>query len=274
MPSFILQAGIGSMPRLPVHQNPGLEIVVILRGHLLWKTGELIEPVPSGAIYFTLPGQVHGSAAEFEPGHEWAYVIFAPSPRGLFHPDLGFLPSETASIHAALAASPNHALQGSDLIRTLIPHLVAELKNPGLHHHAQAVALARAIVIELVRCVQAGRATVPTVRSGPQERVRKLVAAIIDAPAPPRTLAHMAADCRIGRTQFSTLFRAQTGDSPIVFINRMRVRHACHLLRNTNRSITNIAHETGFGSSQYFSQIFKRHTGGLDARTYRHQISA
>jgi AraC-like DNA-binding protein len=54
----------------------------------------------------------------------------------------------------------------------------------------------------------------------------------------------------------------------------MRVREACRLLRDTDRSITHIAMECGFGTSQYFAQVFKRCTGGLDARTYRKQHGA
>jgi AraC-like DNA-binding protein len=112
---------------------------------------------------------------------------------------------------------------------------------------------------------------VPAVRSGAQERVRRLVAAMAEEPARTWTLGEMAAQCRLGRTQFATVFREQTGDSPTRFLQRMRVREACRLLRETERSITHIALECGFGTSQYFAQIFKRCTGGLDARTYRKQ---
>jgi AraC family L-rhamnose operon regulatory protein RhaS len=125
-------------------------------------------------------------------------------------------------------------------------------------------------VIELVRCVRAHRAkATPSVRSGAEERVRRLVAEIAAEPARPWSLDEMAARCRLGRTQFAKVLRDQTGESPTRFLNRMRVRRACRLLRETNRSITHIALECGFGTSQYFAQVFRRGTGGLDASTYR-----
>jgi AraC-like DNA-binding protein len=268
--SLVLQSGIGSLAKLAAHRNAGLEIVFVRRGHLLWQTQGVAEPVPPGSVYFTLPGQEHGSAEEFEPGHEWIYVIFAPGKSGPLHPALGFNRAETLEIETMLREASRHCLAGGAAMEGLLAALVEEAKSPGYLHKARVAALARAAVIELARCLRAQRThTAPAVRSGAQERVRRLVATIAKDPSRAWTLDEMAQFCGLGRTQLASVFREQTGDSPIRFINRLRVRNACRLLRGTNRSITHIALECGFGTSQYFAQVFKRCTGGLDARTYR-----
>ena len=41
----------------------------------------------------------------------------------------------------------------------------------------------------------------------------------------------------------------------------MRIIHSKELLKNSDYSITQIAHMTGFSSSNYFSQSFKKYTG-------------
>jgi AraC-like DNA-binding protein len=41
-------------------------------------------------------------------------------------------------------------------------------------------------------------------------------------------------------------------------------------LKNNNKSITDIAFETGFGSSQYFARVFKGLVG-MTPSEYRHQ---
>ncbi|MCU0792012.1 MAG: AraC family transcriptional regulator [Opitutaceae bacterium] len=272
MSKLVLQSGVGSLARLAAHRNAGLEIVFVRRGHLLWQTEGVAEPVPPGAVYFTLPEQEHGSAEEFEPGHEWIYVILAPGRRGPLHPALGFSLAEAAEIEGLLRESRRHSLGGGAAMEGWLAALVEEERAPGPWHEARVAALARAAVIELARCVRAHRGTeAPAVRSGAQERVRKLVAEIAADPARVWTLGEMAAYCRLGRTRFATVFRDQTGDSPTRFLHRVRVREACRLLRETDRSITHIAIECGFGTSQYFAQIFKRCTGGLDARSYRRQ---
>lgn len=272
MASLVLQSGAGSMAKLAAHRNAGLEIVFVRRGNLLWQTEGVAEPVPPGAVYFTLPEQEHGSAEEFEPGHEWIYVILAPGKTGPLHPALGFSKRETAEIEAMLRSSKRHSLDGGTEMERVLAALDSEYRTPGYLHETRMAALARTAVIELARCVKAHRATeIPAVRSGAQERVRRLVGEIAKAPARSWRLGEMAARCRLGRTQFATVFRDQTGDSPTRFLQRMRVRAACRLLRETERSITHIALECGFGTSQYFAHVFKRCTGGLDARTYRKQ---
>jgi transcriptional regulator GlxA family with amidase domain len=50
------------------------------------------------------------------------------------------------------------------------------------------------------------------------------------------------------------------------------VEKAQELLRETQKSITDVAMETGFNSSQYFSTVFRRYTGYAPAR-YRGQFS-
>lgn len=272
MASLVLQSGAGSLAKLATHRNAGLEIVFVRRGNLLWQAEGVAEPVTPGSVYFTLPEQEHGSAEEFEPGHEWIYVILAPGKEGPLHPALGFSKKEAAEIETLLKASRRHSLGGGAALEGVLAALDAETRSPGYLHEARVAALARTAVIELARCVRAHRATeIPTVRSGAQERVRRLVAEMAKAPARSWTLGEMAAQCRLGRTQFASVFRDQTGDSPTHFLQRMRVREACRLLRETERSITHIALDCGFGTSQYFAQVFKRCTGGLDARTYRKQ---
>jgi AraC-like DNA-binding protein len=221
-----------------------------------------------------LPEQEHGSAEEFEPGHEWIYVILAPGKNGPLHPLLGFSRAEAAEIEALLRESRRHSFAGGGTMDGLLSALTNETRAPGYLHKARVAALARAAVIELARCVRAHRAmAAPPIRSGSQERVRRLVAEIAADPAGRRTMGEMAAYCRLGRTRFVTVFRDQTGESPTRFIHRMRVREACRLLRESDRSITHIALQCGFGTSQYFAQIFKRCTGGLVASTYRKNVS-
>lgn len=272
MGGLVQHCGIGSLARLATHRNPGLEIVFVRRGHLLWQTEGVVESVPPGSVYFTLPEQEHGSAEEFEPGHEWIFVVFAPGRDGPLHPELGFSKTEAREIVSLLRTSRRHSLGGSRAMETWLLSLVEESRSDAPFREGRIAALGRLAVIELVRCAQAhGRQREPLVRSGARERLRSLVAAIAKEPTRDWKVGRMAARCRLGRTRFADLFKAETGDSPVRFLQRMRVREACRLLRETDRPITHIALECGFGTSQYFAHVFKRCTGGSDARSYRRE---
>ncbi|MGA2691878.1 MAG: AraC family transcriptional regulator, partial [Opitutaceae bacterium] len=87
----------------------------------------------------------------------------------------------------------------------------------------------------------------------------------------PHRLAELATAAKVSIAHYSTLFRARTGFSPIDFIIRLRIRHACRLLDATSLSIGEIGERTGFADPYYFARSFRR-VMGLPPRAYRKAI--
>lgn len=58
--------------------------------------------------------------------------------------------------------------------------------------------------------------------------------------------------------QFTRIFKENYNTTPINHILQLRIKHACYLLKNTNKSITEIASDCGFVDSNYFSKQFKK----------------
>ncbi|WP_435171336.1 helix-turn-helix domain-containing protein [Paenibacillus glycanilyticus] len=67
---------------------------------------------------------------------------------------------------------------------------------------------------------------------------------------------------------FSVLFKAHTGISPIRYLNKIRIDQSKLLLRNTDLPIKEIAEESGFEDSFYFSRLFQKETG-MSPRDFR-----
>ncbi|MBU5348306.1 helix-turn-helix domain-containing protein [Paenibacillus lautus] len=67
---------------------------------------------------------------------------------------------------------------------------------------------------------------------------------------------------------FSVLFKEHTGISPIQYLNKIRIDHAKLLLRNTALPVKQIAEESGFSDSFYFSRLFHKVTG-MSPRDFR-----
>lgn len=276
MTQLIVQAGSGSIRRLSPHRNPGLEIVFIRRGHLTWRTEDLEESVTQGMVYFTLPGQLHGSTREFEPGHEWIFAVISASPtrngKLAWHPDLPFTTAEAREISPLLTGAKRHAFPATPVLGPLLAELVRETHDPGALHHAKLRHLAAAAIIELVRSVAGERnRTAGHARAAVEMRMLSLIEKLKADPCKKWTLTELAASCKLGRSRFSTLFVKLTGDTPVRFLNSLRVQQACRMLRETRIPVTRIAHDCGFESSQYFARVFKQFTGGLDARAYRNE---
>ncbi len=84
----------------------------------------------------------------------------------------------------------------------------------------------------------------------------------------PHRLEELATAARVSVTHFSALFRRHTGFSPIDFVIRQRVQHACRLLDTTKRPVREIAELVGYPDPYYFTRCFRR-VMGCSPRSYR-----
>lgn len=75
------------------------------------------------------------------------------------------------------------------------------------------------------------------------------------------TLENMAAECNLSRTQFSQHCLALTNMSPVRYLQSLRLDAAKRKLAARSGTVTEIAHECGFSSSQYFATCYRRHFG-------------
>jgi AraC family transcriptional regulator len=60
---------------------------------------------------------------------------------------------------------------------------------------------------------------------------------------------------------FSRVFKQTTGMSPLQFVMRERITRAQQLMRETSRSIIDVALEVGYTSPSHFAKVFRRVTG-------------
>ncbi|HEM3122744.1 TPA: AraC family transcriptional regulator [Streptococcus suis] len=69
----------------------------------------------------------------------------------------------------------------------------------------------------------------------------------------------LAQVCNLNRHYFSRLFKEQMNISPQQFIIQYRLSEACELLKNTTKTLQEIAEEIGYSNQFNFSTAFKRH---------------
>ena len=67
--------------------------------------------------------------------------------------------------------------------------------------------------------------------------------------------------CHYSVSYISHLFKQRNGKNISEYINGLRIEEAKRLLRNTLKSIKEIAFMTGFSDSNYFSNVFRKNTG-------------
>ncbi|MGN0327675.1 MAG: helix-turn-helix domain-containing protein [Lachnospira sp.] len=81
-------------------------------------------------------------------------------------------------------------------------------------------------------------------------------------------LEDMARQFNLSRSYLSKKFKSSTGFGFKEYIINVRIQHACTLLLETSKSITDIAFECGFNDSNYFGDAFRR-IKGISPNKYR-----
>jgi AraC-like DNA-binding protein len=74
--------------------------------------------------------------------------------------------------------------------------------------------------------------------------------------AEPLCIPHLARIAEVSEAHFIRTFRATFSETPHRYLQRRRVERAMFLLRATDRSITDICFDVGFGSLGTFSRTF------------------
>lgn len=75
------------------------------------------------------------------------------------------------------------------------------------------------------------------------------------------SLERLASESGISRARLAQLFSRQVGSSIHKVLNKVRVEHAQMLLKDSDLTISGIAQDCGFATSQHFARIFRRATG-------------
>ncbi|MGD0719926.1 MAG: helix-turn-helix domain-containing protein [Roseiarcus sp.] len=79
--------------------------------------------------------------------------------------------------------------------------------------------------------------------------------------ARPLSLADLAAAAGLSQTHFARRFKATTGSAPHQHVMRLRLQRAQRLLRETPRSIAQVAFECGFAHQGHLTRVFNRLAG-------------
>ncbi len=89
----------------------------------------------------------------------------------------------------------------------------------------------------------------------------------------PLSLEEVAGQINLSPTYLSKKFRKVTGVTFKEYVNYIRIKQAVQALLTTDDSITKIAVDCGFNSSNYFKDIFRK-INGVSPRTFRKQSTA
>ncbi len=93
------------------------------------------------------------------------------------------------------------------------------------------------------------------------ERIRSALDVIHGTYQAPLSVDSLAQGVNLSSSRFAHLFREETGQSPIRYVEHVRLEQAQLLLLRTDLQVKEIAARVGFEDPYYFSARFRRHFG-------------
>ena len=88
----------------------------------------------------------------------------------------------------------------------------------------------------------------------------------------PITLESMTEVSRLGKRTLIRRFKKATGDTPLVYLQKLRVENAKRLLEGTGNTFNEITWQVGYEDVSSFQKLFKSETG-LSPKEYRAKFS-
>ncbi|MCX7846821.1 MAG: helix-turn-helix domain-containing protein [bacterium] len=261
----------GRNVNLPLHRHDCCELVIVLHGTATHVTDAGSFPLSAGDVFVLAPGQTHGYRDG--AGFYIANLQYAPSLLQPLLDDLQRVPGYHLLFETGPAVrrgkqlmAPGH-LNAEELASCseLCMRLGKEYENrpPGWQ------AVCRALFYELVSFLSRYCTRTHEADESLHARMGHVLAYIREHYHERITLAQLCSIAQSSTTRFIGEFQRVTGYTPIDFVIRLRVLKAAKLLReDPRRSVTNVAYQTGFDDSAYFSRKF-RQIMGTSPRQYR-----
>ena len=139
-------------------------------------------------------------------------------------------------------------------------------------YYALALHLAEFIVMSSIRSHILGNEhySIGLLKGLADAHLQNVLQAIHSSPQAPWTLTSLAQQASLSRSAFAARFRSLVGETPIAYLNRVRVHQAQQLLRDTDISVAVIAEQVGFGSDRILRARFQERLG-MSPRNYRKQ---
>jgi AraC family transcriptional regulator len=154
-------------------------------------------------------------------------------------------------------------------IEAIAMMLLTELQQENLGGKLYIESLANVLAVHLLRQYTSAKPHLAIYEGGlPQRQVLQVLEYINEHLERDIRLADLAQLLDISQFHFSHLFKQSIGTSPYQYLLQQRVERAKQLLKQTDRSIMDIALECGFNSHSHLSKQFRQFTG-MTPKVYR-----
>lgn len=247
---------------LSLHYNQGIEFCYVIKGRYEWVVGDQNYMLFPGNGFVTCPWQQHGSPREVVDLGEIFWIVIKPE-RFCDDGDFSmgdwsrFSEADNRLIGEVLSKNSNHTLLKAQQFKELFESLRIELETKKMGYYQRVCSLVEEFLIQTVRMIQSREEQL----TENQNWFSNLEYLLSNNLSKKWTLKELAEMNHVGITTLIQLVKEYAGYTPANYLIFLRIKKARELLIHTTQSLTSIALDCGFYSSQHFSSTFSKWVG-------------
>lgn len=250
---------------LPWHRNEGIELSFLETGSMPFSVDGKDLLLTPGSLAITRPWQPHRLGAPNigigrlhwiiidvgvrQPHQEWSWPEW-----------LVILPDDLAELTAYLRENEQPVWGATKEIQDCFQQIgktLKEKKSP-----SRLAVYANELLLHLLDLFREQNASRTKSLTDAQRSAELFLSSLEASYADEWTLGSMADSCGLGVTRFVHYCKKITNQTPQQYLNQLRLEAATRMLvADAAKSITDIAFDCGFSTSQYFATAFRKQHG-------------
>lgn len=131
-----------------------------------------------------------------------------------------------------------------------------------------AIGCAKSLVVHMPRTYQTGYSVVPFGSDHSDAQIKRAEDWLHNHFPDDVDLDRLAIDLALTPRTFLRRFKVATGETPLVYLQRLRTAAAKRMLEEDRMTIQEVGHAVGYEDAAFFRDLFKRHVG-LTPASYR-----
>ena len=247
------------------HSHNYYEIYYLLKGKVLYSVNNIVYQLLPGDVFIVLPNEKHYT--HYDGSSECERINVYCTRKSV--PTEGFenIPCilDTMS-HSGKIILPKKTQVD---ISQILTAMLRENNHPDQFSQAFLVLKLAELLLQIQRNGQFVNSTTQEGRDNSMDKVLKYIETNFNQPI---TLEDIAEIANLSPAYFSRKFKKETGITFKDYLNFIRNKRACQALVTTDDSVTKIAADCGFSSSNYFKDIFRK-LNGVSPREYRKRMA-
>lgn len=252
--------------KLETHYHCNMEFVVIIKGKQRYVVNEKYYMLYGGDIFMTYPYEHHGNGDLPQETCEFIWFqLDLSSPEsflGLTSPYSEYLFRQMLNYHNR---TKRVSARDLTLLQQAFKYLASDLPREHIHGYS-------CLLHFFMNAICTSDVPDSALFYSPdiQEAISYIHTHVIENPG----VEQIASFCGLSSSRFKAKFKEELGITPHAYITALKIDTAKILLKDPQNSITDVAYQLNFTSSNHFSSVFKKQTGYTPSEFRNQRLSS